>query len=152
MRVDDPTVWLVHASRWLGRRVEQQLRPLEIGVAYLPVATTLLEEGPMSQRELATRVQVEQATMTALLARLERDGWVVRAPHPTDRRSNLISLTDHARELLPRARAATTAVAERALDQFSEEERAMLGDLLRRVVDNLEVGPPWSSPGPTERA
>ncbi|MCW2314737.1 DNA phosphorothioation-dependent restriction protein DptG [Rhodoblastus acidophilus] len=133
-----PTFWINQASRAIMRRFEQRLRPLDFGMAYLPVAIALEENGSMPQRQLAEHARVEQPTMATLLMRMERDGLISRQPHPSDRRSCLISLTPKAWENLPSAKEQLAEVVEQATAGLSEDERATLIALLRHVVNNLE--------------
>lgn len=133
-----PTFWINHASRLLMRHFEQRLRPLEFGMAYLPVAIALEEHGPLLQKQLAEYAHVEQPTMAALLTRMERDGLIEREPHPDDKRATRISLSAKARRRLPEAKAQLGVVAEQAMAGFSEREHATFMALLRRVVANLD--------------
>ncbi|WP_437949216.1 MarR family transcriptional regulator [Sorangium sp. So ce296] len=132
-----PTFWINHASRLLMRHFERRLRPLDFGMAYMPVAVALEENGALLQRELAERAHVEQPTMAALLGRMQRDGLVKRTPHPGDKRAFHISLSAKAEARLPLAKEALREVAERALQGFTDRERATFLAMLRRVVDNL---------------
>lgn len=134
-----PSFWINHASRLIMRRFEATLRPLDFGMAYLPVLVALEEsDAPLLQKELAERARVEQPTMTALLGRMERDGLVSREPHPTDGRATLISLTPKARGRLPEAREIMRETAEKAVAGFDDQERATILSLLQRVVNNLD--------------
>ncbi|RKH72528.1 MarR family winged helix-turn-helix transcriptional regulator [Corallococcus aberystwythensis] len=133
-----PTFWINHASRLLMRQFEQRLRPLDFGMAYMPVVIALEEQGPLLQKQLAEYARVEQPTMAALLTRMERDGLIQREPHPDDKRASQISLSAKARERLPRAKEQLTEVAEQATAGLSERERATFMALLHRVVANLE--------------
>lgn len=133
-----PTFWINHASRLLMRRFEQRLRPLEFGMAYLPVVIALDENGALLQKQLAEHAHVEQPTMAALLTRMERDGLISREPHPRDKRASQISLSAKAKARLPSAKARLGEVAEQATSGFSERERATFVALLRRVVNNLD--------------
>lgn len=133
-----PSFWINHASRLLMRRFEQHLRPLDFGMACLPVAMALEERGPMLQKELAEHAHVEQPTMAALLGRMERDGLIAREPHPSDKRASRISLTAKARARLPKARAALVPIAEQLTAGFSDRERATFLALLERAVKNLD--------------
>ncbi len=134
-----PSFWISHASRLLMRHFERQLRPLDFGMAYLPVVTALDEQGPLLQRDLAAYAHVEQPTMAALIGRMERDGLVTREPHPTDKRATHLSLSRKAKSRLPRAREALVSIAERAMEGFTAAERAQLLGYLERVVKNLEA-------------
>jgi DNA-binding MarR family transcriptional regulator len=120
------------------RRFEQRLRPLDFGMAYLPVVIALKENGALLQKQLAQHARVEQPTMAALLARMERDGLISREPHPSDKRASQISLSAKAKERLPLAKERLGEIAEQATSGFSERERATLVALLRRVVNNLD--------------
>ncbi len=53
----------------------------------------LLDSGPLSQTELATRARVEVQTMSRTLERLEREGWIARAKHPDDGRRHVVTRT-----------------------------------------------------------
>lgn len=133
-----PTFWVNHASRLVMRSFEQNLRPLGFGMAYLPVVIALEENGPLKQKDLFARAHVEQPTMAALLARMERDGLVTREPHPDDMRATLIALTPKAKARLPQAKERLAKVVDRALSGFDDGERAAVVALMRRMVANLD--------------
>jgi MarR family transcriptional regulator for hemolysin len=134
-----PTYWINHASRLLMRHFEQRLRPLGLGMAYLPVAVALAKDGPMAQKDLTQLAHVEQPTMAALLARMQRDGMIVRETDARDKRSSRLSLSRKGKARLPEARAGLQEIAGDALKGFSAEEKSMLLSLLHRVVANLEA-------------
>ena len=149
-----PTFWINQASRMIMRRFEERLRPLGFGVAYLPVAVTLDEHGALQQKELLDHVAIEQPTMTALLARMERDRLVVRKPDPDDARARRVSLTAHGKRVLEDVKATLPHVVDDALVGVTTEDQATLLRILRRIVENLgEPGaegdgrPPGASPG-----
>lgn len=50
--------------------------------------------GPTTQQALAAALEVSPRNVTGLVDGLESSGFVVRAPHPTDRRATLVSLTE----------------------------------------------------------
>ena len=53
----------------------------------LAVLDCLDQDGPRTPTELARRTRTHVATMTGILTRLERDGWIERRRVGTDRRS-----------------------------------------------------------------
>lgn len=59
----------------------------------LAVLDCLNQEGPQTPTELARRTRTHIATMTGILTRLERDGWIERRRTGTDRRSMQIHAT-----------------------------------------------------------
>jgi DNA-binding MarR family transcriptional regulator len=63
-----------------------------------PARTHLLWElgrrGPSTQRALADALDVSARNITGLVDALEETGFVVRRPHPDDRRATLVTLTE----------------------------------------------------------
>ena len=118
---------------------EQRLRPLGFGFAYLPVAVALEETGMLSQKDLAQLVGVEQPTMAILLARMERDGLIIRSPDAEDKRSRKIKLTDKAKEQLPLAKARLYEVVNLATADMTLQEQKQCISLLKKMIMNLDT-------------
>jgi DNA-binding MarR family transcriptional regulator len=57
----------------------------------------LHRRGPVPQRMLATALQVSARNITGMVDALVATGFVTREPHPTDRRSTLVTPTEHGR-------------------------------------------------------
>ena len=74
------------AARGFTRLSEARLKPLGFGVGYLPVLVALRDGVASTQRDLARFARTEQPPMAQMLARMERDGLILRAPDP-DRRT-----------------------------------------------------------------
>jgi DNA-binding MarR family transcriptional regulator len=51
----------------------------------------ILASGGLTPGQLGDRLALSSGAVTALVDRLERLGWVKRVPHPTDRRSVIVS-------------------------------------------------------------
>ena len=115
------------------------MRPLGFGMSQLPVLHALADGGSRTQKELAQWARVEQPTMAEMLARMERDGLIVRLPDPADRRSALISLTPLGRKSAKEALAAAMQTNELGLSVFSSTERAQFLDMLRRLIAVLDA-------------
>jgi DNA-binding MarR family transcriptional regulator len=58
-------------------------------------------DGPLTQRDLGERLSITSGAVTMLVDRLEAAGWVMRQPHPSDRRYILIELSTQAAEHAP---------------------------------------------------
>lgn len=126
------------AARAFARIGEARLKPYGFGVGHLPVLVALKDGDAFSQKELARFARVEQPSMAQMLARMERDALIVRAPDPTDGRSSLISLTEGALARLSAVRDVLIEGNREALDGFSEEDAETLTALLRQLIANLE--------------
>jgi MarR family transcriptional regulator, transcriptional regulator for hemolysin len=89
------------AARGFARLSEARLKPLGFGVGHLPVLVALQDGRASTQRDLARFAKIEQPPMAQMLARMERDGLIRRAPDPADGRSSRITLTEVAEARLP---------------------------------------------------
>jgi DNA-binding MarR family transcriptional regulator len=115
----------------LGRRGKRELSRTAASVL-----ATLRDTGPRRITELAESEAVAQPTVTTLVGRLERDGFVQRAPDPDDARAVLVHLTSDGLERLNAMRAARAALLEARLASLTEDERAVLAAALP-VLDKL---------------
>lgn len=125
------------AARLFAREIDRELAPLGISSGHLPVFFALADGRALTQKALTELAAIEQPTMAATLARMDRDGLVHREPDPVDRRAVRISLTPAALERVPAVRAAIDRVNGAALAGFSEAERAAFESALGRIVAAL---------------
>lgn len=87
----------------------------------------------MSQRELADRLGVEQATAGVALRRLEAGGFVSRRPAAGDGRVRLVFLTPSGHEALPHIDRAWREAESVLTDRLSSSELRELHELLNKV-------------------
>jgi DNA-binding MarR family transcriptional regulator len=126
------------AGRLLVREIDEALSEHGLSSAHMPVFLALGGgNAAMTQRDLARQAQVEQPTMASTLARMDRDGLIVRMPNPADGRSELVSLSELGRSKVAALRDCATKVNGRATAGFTDEERQALLSLLARLVGNL---------------
>ncbi|MFQ8890313.1 MAG: MarR family winged helix-turn-helix transcriptional regulator [Bilophila wadsworthia] len=85
--------------------------------------------------ELAKQVHRTKSTVTALVEKLERNGYVLRIPDPEDSRGVLVRLTDKGRALEPAFEAISNGLQRLITDRLSEEETALLDRLLDKCVN-----------------
>jgi len=127
------------AGRLLVRELERHLAPLGLSPGHMPVLLALEDGAALTQKALADRAGVKQATMTATLARMERDGLVRVAPNPDDGRSTLISLTPLALGKLPAVAEAATTIDALVLEQLTPDERRQFYSLMGKIIAVLEA-------------
>ena len=120
----------------LTRLVRNQRVDTSVTLTQLSAMGTLRKRGPMSPGDLAACERVQPPSMTKVLASLEEKGLVRRAPHASDRRQAVITLTDRGLELLDSERRARDAWLARRLAALTAEERARLRNIIP-VLDKL---------------
>src|SRR5437762_9099835 len=86
--------------------------------------------GPLSPTALARRAGLHPATMTGILDRLERGGWIARERDPSDRRAVLVRV-DRERygELLSHYTGLSRAM-NKLLSDYSDSELAVIADFM----------------------
>jgi DNA-binding MarR family transcriptional regulator len=128
-------------ARLFTQALAEALQPLGLAAAQFRVLTELWQADGLTQRDLVVQLDVEQATLGNTLSRMERDELISRQPHPQDGRAQLIFLTEHARQLRTSALEAAHKVNQQALAGLTENERATLLDLVKRIITTLRQNP-----------
>jgi DNA-binding MarR family transcriptional regulator len=113
------------ARRLRAERVALGLQP-DLSDTQLAALATLVRHGPMTPGELAEHEKVQPPSMTRVVAVLEERSLVARAPHSTDRRQVVLTVTDAGRELVYQTRRLREAWLARRLRELSPQERATL--------------------------
>ncbi len=127
------------ASRLLGRVADVRLKPFGVAGGQIPILSALQGGAALSQVALARLAQIEQPTMAATLTRMERDGLIQRRADPKDGRISLFSLTPVGLSKIAPLLAALAANRREMLADFDPAECRVLGELLVRVIANLEA-------------
>jgi DNA-binding MarR family transcriptional regulator len=73
--------------------MEAVLRPYDLGATQWYVLYQLTHNGPTMQRDLLRMLQVERATLSAVVGTLVRKGLVEQVPDRVDQRQKLLRLT-----------------------------------------------------------
>jgi DNA-binding MarR family transcriptional regulator len=92
--------------------------------------------GPLSPSALARRAGLHPATMTGILDRLEKGGWVVRERNPEspDRRAIAVRAVRGRNAELFRQYAGMNTAMDELCEGYSEAELELIGEFLRRVT------------------
>lgn len=126
------------AARLFARNIDRRLKPAGLSSGQLPVLFALAGGERMTQKQLAEAAAIEQPTMAATLARMERDGLIQRETNPSDGRSTLVALTPAAARKAITLRQAIDAVNRQALAGLSPTERQALLAMLQKMIAALE--------------
>lgn len=97
----------------------------------------VLRGGPVTQRVLADALGVTPRNVTGLVDGLVASGHVARAPHPTDRRAVLVTLTDVGAHLLDTMVAGHAEMHDVLFGGLSERQLRDFRRTLDGVVERL---------------
>jgi DNA-binding MarR family transcriptional regulator len=122
------------AHRYARAATNRALRAHQIELRHLGVLACLAEAGPLSQRALIDRLQLDKSSMVYIIDELERQGLAERRRSERDRRSYAVHLTAAGRDRLAAATETTGDVMTELLTPLSPAERQQLHDLLARFI------------------
>lgn len=95
------------------------------------------DEEPLSQAELAQRLDLTPMAVAGLCDRMAAAGWIRREPSATDRRVNKIHLEPSAEKALDSALSLSDGLNARVMAVLSQPERVQLLGLLAKVHGSL---------------
>ena len=133
---------LVRYETALWNRLDDALH--RSGAASLATVTALRavrrHDGTCRVQDLRAELGITVGAASKLVDRLERDGLALRRPHPTDRRSSLVALTESGISAL----ATGTELLGRELDDHlrDEPDLAAATQTLRRLDARLRIVEP----------
>jgi DNA-binding MarR family transcriptional regulator len=102
-------------------------------------ALHLLEHGSVSTGHLATSLRVSTGTITALVDRLEREGFVRRAADPNDRRRVLVELEPATWQVFATIYRPCGEAVMRVADTLTADEAAVTVRTLQAVADAIDA-------------
>jgi DNA-binding MarR family transcriptional regulator len=128
-----------HISRATKEATEQKLRKcgLHAGQQFILELLWTSQED-LTVGEIATRLDVEDPTITRTVQRMARQGLLEKRPHPTDARQVIVQLTPRGRELQGCVPQAVAELEAQLLTDISEVERALLMRVFKQMLHNLE--------------
>ncbi len=98
----------------------------------------LWQEDNLPIRDLSQKTSLAKTTLTSMLDRMERKGYLRRILDPEDRRQIRIVLTDKALAMRDRYQAVSAQMNEIFYRGFSDAEMAQFDHTLARVLNNLQ--------------
>ncbi len=102
-----------------------------------PVLRALWEQEGLTQTELAGRMKVTPATMTKMLQRMEKTGFIQRKPDADDQRFSRVYLTAAGRAIQSKVEAVWKSMEAETFANFTLEERVLLRRFLLQMRENL---------------
>lgn len=116
----------------LNYRIGSQLGLKDVDLDCLDILDVY---GPLSPTALARRAGLHPATMTGVLDRLERGGWLARERDASDRRAVVVRiLSDRYAELM-RFYSPMNRSMNKILAKYSDSELEAIADFMRRTVE-----------------
>lgn len=107
---------------------------LELKEADLYCLDLINREGPVSPSTAARRAGLHPATMTGILDRLERGGWITRERDPVDRRAVLVRALRNRNAELFKLLSGMNSSMDEICANYTVAELELLADFLERTT------------------
>jgi MarR family transcriptional regulator for hemolysin len=130
---------LYHASRAWGVEVSRRIKPSSglSQAAWFTLASISRREEPASQIDLAKELNIEAASMVAMLDRLVKMQLVQRVPCERDRRVKKISLTEQGNSLFAEVREDAQQIREEILGDIDPQKLQIALEVMQQLQDNI---------------
>ena len=135
-----------HAFYWFSRILSRrnrvlngELRRFSLDYPRWRVMAVLNEHPGCSMQQLAEHTGVDRTTLAHTVALMASQGLLTKRARKTDRRSIMLSLTLHGRDLLARILPTVLALSRQSQAGFTAAEIRTLFKLLQRMADNVGV-------------
>ncbi|MFQ7519617.1 MAG: MarR family winged helix-turn-helix transcriptional regulator [Clostridium sp.] len=103
------------------------------------ILTALYEsDKKLTMKEIAQKIGKDKSTVTPLVNKLIRLGYIEKEKSSTDKRVTYISLTSKARDIEDRFNFISSQVKETAYKDFTKEEKEEFLRLLRKLNSNFK--------------
>ena len=139
MKIQDLTLGqiLSQVCRMWGHQMQSKMERLGLHRAQGPALFFLRHHEGASQNQIARSLHLTAASVTNMLQRMERDGWVERRSDPGDQRISRVYPTDQAKALDEEAQACFRDLDQEIVGALGEEERIAFRELLIKVHSRL---------------
>ena len=133
-------LWLLlwKATKAMEEHARRSVQGKGLGLSDFGVLEALLHKGPLPVNAFREKVLLSSGSMTAAVDRLERSGFVKRAPAMADRRSRIVHLTAKGARLIRKLFQQHAGDMEHAFACLDKDERDRLASVLRKLGHGSE--------------
>ena len=130
---------LVETARAWRTKLDQRLRPLGLSQGKWTTLVHLAWGGDkLTQRELASRIGIEEATLAGLLDRLQTDRWIARKTSEHDRRCKTVHLQPRSKKVLTQIFETAHELRQELISDIPAAELVTCMEVLTRIRDKAD--------------
>lgn len=124
---------LMNISKQLKYNLNQALNTKGITVQQWAVIQQLFLKNEQTAVLLSEALDMDKPTISGIIKRLEKKGFIIKTVNPSDLRSQLISLTDTGHEILSECQTLSKQILANYLTILSTDEQETLNVLLTKI-------------------
>ncbi|MDP2033099.1 MAG: MarR family winged helix-turn-helix transcriptional regulator [Polaromonas sp.] len=125
---------LARASHTVYREFHAQVQAAGLSSLEWRLLATLSDGDGLTIGDLAREILAQQPTLTKLVQRMEKAGWVRRGADPADARRTLVFQTPQGQATVAALLAQAKAHEDTLLEGFSERDVTALKKILRALI------------------
>lgn len=140
MRESDRLIYLMSTAQHLLKNymiVVFKRDGVKITPSHSTILFSLLKNNPQSMNDLGKILHIENSTVTGLIDRMEKGGFVERTSDPTDRRKWNISITENGVREIKKAGKTIKRINEIIKDGHSKEDIEAFKRVLNSFFDKF---------------
>lgn len=117
---------------------ERELEPLGIGSGEVKIFSYLAYEPGATQHEITEYFKLDKGTVSYLIKKMDKRGYVRKESDPEDRRSSKLYLTQKAKKKEKEIKRIFLGWTELLLNGFAKEEKKHAFEILERMIENVD--------------
>ena len=136
MNITKISILIKKASLVFDKISNQLLMPYDLTNSQFKILMVLMHapEGSVRQIDIENKFAMTNPTVTGLVQKLEAKDLVKRMPHPEDKRSKVLVLTDRAMGMKEELLALADDLEQQTTKSLNDEEREQLAALLLKML------------------
>ncbi len=115
------------------RALNHALAEADLSLAQHEILVAIWQNSGQTQKQLSENLLVIKSNVSALIKKLEARGLVLRTTDSSDTRNKRLSLTPAGKALVKKSFALQNRIVAAMASVMSDEELAMISDVMRRV-------------------
>ncbi len=135
---EDADLLLRKVCKMHTNKVNQVLSKVKLHKGQPLLLKLLINQDGIPQSSIAKELEITPATVSAMVKRMEKSGFIVRRRNAEDERVSNIYLTDDGRALRAELEKAQKEMEGIVFNGFSDEEKETLSGYLERMIENLK--------------
>jgi DNA-binding MarR family transcriptional regulator len=128
---------IFEVARQLRRRFEEEAKGHGITMPQWKALSEISRNPGITQVALAALTDTDPMTMSGILDRLEKRGFVTRSPDPRDSRAKVVQILPEGTVVVGQAREVGLVIYGRAIEGIGAAEEEVLRGALERIRGNL---------------
>jgi len=126
-----------HLARLFVKSINEGIEPLGSSAGQFPILLLLWEVNEISPSEISRQLNIEKATVTNTLNRMERGGLIIRAKDPNDARASIISISTKGLSLRENMLQVAMGINKKATQSIEQEDLSTFLRVTKKMISNL---------------